>query len=75
MKKVAWWLVIIGALNWGVIGVGLAFFNRDLNVVTMLFGYGLVAKIIYLLVGLSALYTLFGHCGCRRCRIKEGSES
>jgi len=47
-------LVIVGALNWGLIG----FFSFDL--VAFIFGaMTLVSKIIYILVGLSALYLLF----------------
>lgn len=48
-------LVIIGGLNWGLVG----FFEYDL--VASLFGGmdSMVARIIYSLVGLSALYMLF----------------
>jgi uncharacterized membrane protein YuzA (DUF378 family) len=44
-------LVIIGGLNWGLVG----FF--DYNLVDALFGTGSVlARIVYSLVGLSAIY-------------------
>jgi hypothetical protein len=44
-------LVIIGGLNWGLVG----FFN--FNLVTALFGASsMLTKIVYDLVGLSALY-------------------
>lgn len=44
-------LVIIGGLNWGLVG----FF--DYNLVDALFGAGSVlARIVYSLVGLSAIY-------------------
>ena len=47
-------LVIIGALNWGLIG----FFNFDL--VTMLFNGSMywVARVIFALVGLSGVWCL-----------------
>ena len=45
-------LVIIGGLNWG-----LAVF--DYNLVGSLFGIGAVAKVIYALVGLSALWMIY----------------
>lgn len=46
-------LVIIGAVNWGLIG----FFNFDL--VRVVFGdMTLVSRIIYALVGISGLYAL-----------------
>ena len=54
MKKVAWALVIIGALNWGLVG----FFDWDL--VAKIFGdMTTLSRIVYDLVGLSALYLLF----------------
>lgn len=47
-------LVIIGGLNWGLVG----FFNY--NLVTSLFGdASTVTKVVYDLVGLSALYLIF----------------
>ncbi len=50
LKLISFILVIIGALNWGLVG----FFNIDL--VAMLFGeMTLVARIVYSLVGISAI--------------------
>ncbi|MFA5086074.1 MAG: DUF378 domain-containing protein [Candidatus Paceibacterota bacterium] len=46
-------LVIIGGLNWGLVG----FFSFDL--VAALFGATMLTKIVYDLVGLSALYLAF----------------
>ena len=52
-------LVIIGAINWGLIG----FFN--FNLVDTIFGaMSAISKIIYILVGLSGLWSiklLFSH--------------
>lgn len=46
-------LVIIGAINWGLIG----FFSFDL--VKMIFGdMTLISRIVYALVGVSGLYAL-----------------
>lgn len=47
-------LVIIGAINWGLIG----FFNFDL--ISILFGgmTSWISRIIYALVGISGVYTL-----------------
>lgn len=52
--RIALTLVIIGALNWGLIG----FFNFDL--VASIFGGqdALLAKIVYAIVGLSGLVTI-----------------
>ncbi|OGY89363.1 MAG: hypothetical protein A2927_02095 [Candidatus Komeilibacteria bacterium RIFCSPLOWO2_01_FULL_45_10] len=52
-------LLIIGGLNWGLVGL----FNFD--VVAAIFGaMSTVTKIIYVLVGLAALYKLFF---CKHC--------
>jgi uncharacterized membrane protein YuzA (DUF378 family) len=59
MHKIAFILLIIGGLNWGLEA----------------FGYGLgnylpsgLMMIVYVLVGLSALYELVSHKGlCRNC--------
>jgi uncharacterized membrane protein YuzA (DUF378 family) len=46
-------LLIVGGLNWGLVGL----FNFDL--VATLFGAGsILARIVYLLVGLSAVWQL-----------------
>lgn len=56
LGKIAWVLVIVGALNWGLVGI-----NAEWNVVEMLLGaWPVVVKVVYLLVGLSALVLLFG---------------
>jgi hypothetical protein len=49
---IAFILVIIGGLNWGLIGV------IGFNLVDSLFGMGLISNIIYVVVGLSALYLI-----------------
>ena len=57
MNPVSWVaviLVIIGGLNWGLVG----FFNFDL--VAAIFGdMSALSRVIYALVGLSALYMIF----------------
>ena len=51
---VAFVLVIVGAINWGLVG----FF--DWNLVDSIFGAGgTIAKIIYALVGLSGLWSIW----------------
>lgn len=54
MDKIALALVIIGALNWGLIGL----FNFDL--VAALFGgpASTASRIIYALIGLAGLYSI-----------------
>lgn len=57
-------LVVIGALNWGLVGL----FN--FNLVTALFGaWPSLEKLVYILVGLSALIVLATHKGdCKACK-------
>ncbi|MEX0910422.1 MAG: DUF378 domain-containing protein [Candidatus Paceibacterota bacterium] len=65
LHKLAWLLVIIGALNWGLYGVGM-FIGRDLNLVYMLVGdWTNIEALVYVLVGLAGLYLLIaGKKGC-----------
>lgn len=56
VSKIAFLLVIIGALNWGLVGL----FNLDL--VALLFGAGsLLSRIVYILVGASAVYAIWDY--------------
>jgi len=62
-------LVIIGGINWGLIGVGILLgSSSDWNIVSVLLGGIPVAEaIVYILVGISAIVYLFG-CKCPKCR-------
>jgi len=54
-------LVIIGAINWGLVGLGF-FFDGNWNLVSLLFGGiadGLIEATVYLLVGLSGIYQIY----------------
>ncbi|MDY6769517.1 MAG: DUF378 domain-containing protein [Candidatus Nanohaloarchaea archaeon] len=56
-------LVIVGALNWGLVGVG-GFLGSNLNLVNLLLGPGIlgtsvVENLVYLLVGLAGLYEVY----------------
>jgi uncharacterized membrane protein YuzA (DUF378 family) len=50
-------LVIIGGVNWGLVGLGMLFSGADWNVVHMLLGpvSSMLEAVVYVLVGLSAL--------------------
>ena len=55
LDKVTWLLIIIGGLNWGLVGI-----KADYNLVDKLFGAGsTLAKVVYYLIGLSAVYSLY----------------
>ena len=52
-------LVIIGGLNWGLVGLG-NFANANWNLVNLIFGaLPALENIIYLLVGIAALYLIY----------------
>jgi len=52
---VAFVLVLVGALNWGLVGLGMLI-GSDLNLVKALFGaWPTVEAIVYLLVGVAAV--------------------
>jgi len=59
LDMIAWWLLVIGGLNWLLVGVG-GFMGSNWNLVYMLLGaWPVVEWLVYVLVGLSALYMLF----------------
>lgn len=52
-------LVIVGAINWGLVGVA------DLNLVELVLGsMPVVVKVVYILVGLSGLYAIYMASKC-----------
>ncbi|MEX0916832.1 MAG: DUF378 domain-containing protein [Candidatus Spechtbacterales bacterium] len=53
LNTVAKILAGIGAINWGLVAV-----NESYNLVEMLLGTGMVADVVYYLVGLSGAYLL-----------------
>ena len=56
MNKLDWLaliLVVIGGLNWGLVGL------LDFDLVSAIFGpMSILARIIYVLVGISAVYSI-----------------
>ncbi|OGK40657.1 hypothetical protein A2954_02105 [Candidatus Roizmanbacteria bacterium RIFCSPLOWO2_01_FULL_37_12] len=60
-------LVVVGALNWGLVGL------LDFNLVNALFGsWPNVEKLVYVLVGASAVYDFAGHSKyCKYCGEKS----
>jgi len=68
LHTIAFILVVVGALNWGLVGVGVG------DVVALL--GDVVARIVYVLVGLSALFLVFTHRdSCKDCSTSSGSQS
>jgi uncharacterized protein len=60
MNVLAAVLVLIGALNWGLVGV------LNFNLVAALFGQSLIASIVYTLVGLAGLFLATQWASMRR---------
>lgn len=61
LHMVAFLLAVVGGLNWGLVGLG-GFAGADWNVVHMILGsWPVIEWVVYVLVGLSALYLVVGH--------------
>lgn len=75
LDLVAFILLIIGGLNWGIVGVA------DFNVIGWIFqAVPVISKIIYIFVGLAALWKLYRfkeiyhhlcHCGIKHEEVKK----
>ena len=68
LHTVAFILLIIGSLNWLLVGLS----GWDVG---MIFGgqSAMISKIIYILVGLAAIYEVVTHKNrCRNCETKSG---
>jgi uncharacterized membrane protein YuzA (DUF378 family) len=50
IHKVTYLLLVVGGLNWGLIGL------LDYNLVGEIFGIGMVADVVYTAVGLAAVF-------------------
>ncbi len=69
VSKLAFVLVIVGALNWGLVGVGMFMgVAGGYNLVSMIFGsMPMVQAVVYVLVGVAAVVKLIG-CKCAKCK-------
>ncbi len=67
LKVTSYILVLIGALNWGLVGL------FDFNIVSFLFGdMTLLSRVIYSLVGISAIVAaITGHMYEKRYCVEE----
>lgn len=66
-KMVAKVLLIVGGLNWGLVGIGM-FFSSNFNLVNLIFGFSpTIEAIVYVLVGVAAVMKIFG-CRCAKCK-------
>lgn len=69
LHVIAFILVSVGGLNWGLVGLSMLMGGGDWNVVHMLLGFSMsLEAVVYVLVGLSAAWLLVGHkSACRHC--------
>lgn len=69
VKMIAYILLIVGGLNWGLVGL------LDLNLVTTIFGEtGFLTMLVYDLVGLSALYVAYDYFMGGQTTVKKVSD-
>ena len=76
LHTISWFLIIIGAVNWGLTGIG-GFAGANWNLVNIILGsWPQVEWIVYILVGLSAVYEFVVHKNhCKLCSAAAGSMS
>lgn len=69
LHMVAYVLLWVGGLNWGLVGLGMLMGNSGWNVVDMVLGsMPMVESVVYILVGLSAVYVFLNHKkDCKVC--------
>ncbi len=59
-------LLIVGGINWGLVGVGMLM-DSNWNVVNLLLGsWPPVEAVVYVLVGVAGVMEIFG-CKCKKC--------
>lgn len=63
LHAISFILLVVGGLNWGLVGL------FDWNLVEVLLGrWPVVVQIVYVLVGLSAIFEIVGHkSNCKCC--------
>ncbi len=59
LETIGWWLVVVGAINWGLVGLGMLLGNSNWNLVEMVLGsMPSLVNLVYVLVGLSGVWML-----------------
>ena len=52
-KMLVGWLVALAAVNWGLVGL------LNVNLVEVIFGSSVLAKAVYVLIGIAGVYKLY----------------
>lgn len=62
-KQLVGWVLVIGAVNWGLVGL------MGFNLVEMIFGVGsLLTRAVYIIVGLAGAYQAYLMLGGKACK-------
>ena len=71
LHQISFLLVIIGAVDWGLIGLGQFAGNQNWDLVAYLLGsWPALLSLVYLLVGLGAVYLIATHKkDCKYCSV------
>ncbi|MDP3645947.1 MAG: DUF378 domain-containing protein [bacterium] len=74
MHMVGWILIVVGGVNWGLVGLG-GFMASDWNLVHMILGsWSSLESLVYVLVGLAAVYEVINHKNtCKNCGMSSNS--
>ena len=69
LHSVTFILVVVGGVNWGLVGLSGLLGGGNWNVVNLILGsWPVVENLVYLLVGLSAVYEVAKHKWyCKEC--------
>jgi uncharacterized membrane protein YuzA (DUF378 family) len=69
LHMVSFILLVVGGLNWLVVGVAQLGYGMQFDLVTWLFGaWPALVSVVYILVGVSAVYQLWTHKkDCKAC--------
>lgn len=60
-KQLVGWVVVVGALNWGLVGL------LNLNIVEAVLGAGsMLTKVVYIVVGLAGAYSAYAMLGGKK---------
>jgi uncharacterized protein len=69
LHMASWILVVVGALNWGLVGLGGFVGSNNWNLVNLILGsWPALELIVYVLVGAAAVYEVVTHKkNCKQC--------
>lgn len=76
-SSIGYYLVLVGAINWGLAGLGY-FITTNLNIVNMVFAsMPSIEHAIYIIIGVAGVMTFMGcKCkGCSACRAEATGEA